>query len=124
MESVILSVDIFFKLQIKGLSSAKRVNFTKNEHFGKSLRNMRYNRGPSIEPWGTPELIVESLELWPFNDVNCFLSAKYDSNQLKATPFIPYQLNFLSNISWSTQSKTFAKSKKNEATTDPLSKLL
>ena len=76
IESVMLSIGMFLKLQVEVRSSAKRVNLKKIEHFGKSLMNMRKSRGPSIEPRGTPDLIVESCELWPFNDINCFLSDK------------------------------------------------
>ena len=45
------------KLQVKVLSSEKSVNLKeKNTSFGKSLMNVRNIKGPSIEPYQTPEL--------------------------------------------------------------------
>ena len=48
-----------------------------------------------MEPWGTPDLIEQSREFWPFNDTNWLLSVKKDRNYSKAIPLIPCLLNFL-----------------------------
>ena len=49
------------KLKVKVLSAAKRVNLKKFELYKKSLNNIRSNRGQIIEPWGTPDFIVETV---------------------------------------------------------------
>ena len=53
------SKDILLKLQIEMLSSALKVNLIKMVHFGNSLMITKKNKGPSNEPWGTPDLIEE-----------------------------------------------------------------
>ena len=67
---------MLLKLEVKVLSSAKRVNLTKFEHVDKSLMNIRNRRGPSMGPHGTPDVIEQRWEMCPFKDTNCLLSAQ------------------------------------------------
>ena len=48
----------------------------KMEQYGKSCMNITNSRGPSMEHWGTPDLIEHSREFCSFNDKNHCLSVK------------------------------------------------
>ena len=47
------------------------------------------NRGPKIDPCGTPQLILPISDLTPLYTTYCCLSDKYFFSQLNATPLIP-----------------------------------
>ena len=52
---------------------------------GKSFTKIRNGKGPSTEPWGTPDFISFSVEINLPNFVICFLLLKYDSGKLVGT---------------------------------------
>ena len=47
------------------------------------------SRGPSLDPWGTPALISNKLDLTPSITVHCFLFDKYDVNNWRQLSLIP-----------------------------------
>ena len=51
------------------------------EVFDKSLIYSKNNRGPRMDPWGTPQVIERESELWPFIHTNCSLLDRYEWNQ-------------------------------------------
>ena len=56
----------------KGVSSTNSLAFKDNPS-DKSLIYINSNNGPSIEPWGTPDLTSDQLETCPFDKTLCFL---------------------------------------------------
>ena len=46
-----------------------------------SVMYKRNNRGPSIEPCGTPQVIPLATDIVPSTSVTCTLPVKYDQNQ-------------------------------------------
>ena len=54
---------VFRNFQVRVISSAKGIKCKKSEHLRKSLLEIRNNRGPSIEPWGTPRSIEQSSDV-------------------------------------------------------------
>ena len=110
------SVEALSKLQLSVISSVKRVNLKKLEHFGKSLINIENKNGPRMEPCGTPQLIVCISDDLPFSKTHCLLYVKYDSNHFKAIPLAPNFFIFFGSILWFTQSNAFRKSKNKDKT--------
>ena len=58
------------------VSSANKWKLSSFEVFGKSLIHSNNNRGPRMDPWGTPQEIERESELWP-----CSLLDRYEWNQ-------------------------------------------
>jgi hypothetical protein len=71
----------------------------------KSFIQRRKSKGPSMDPCGTPCLILPHSEAvwWPkvmlFISSLWYLSTSYDLIQLLVFPVIPYQFNLISNVS-------------------------
>ena len=55
------------------MSSAKRTKFNNDELLGRSLTYIKNNKGPSMDPCGTPHLISKRVELYGLIETNCFL---------------------------------------------------
>ncbi|KAH3838430.1 hypothetical protein DPMN_111839 [Dreissena polymorpha] len=45
-----------------------------------SFTQIKNNKGPSLEPWGTPQEMFSDEEKVPATSPSCFLSDKYDCN--------------------------------------------
>jgi hypothetical protein len=56
---------------------------------GRSVINIIKNRGPRIDPWGTPALIVRHLECALSITTRCFLSARYFFIHNNKDPCVP-----------------------------------
>ena len=63
------------------------------------------NRGPSIEPCGTPQICLKASDLDKLHSIT-----KIVCYPLMAVPVMPHVSNFDSNISWFRVSKAFDKS--------------
>ena len=50
--------------------------------YGRTFIYIRNNKGPKIELCGTSHLIGSHLDAMPQNSTRCFLSLRYDLNQL------------------------------------------
>ena len=70
------------------------------------------NKGPRIEPWGTPILFSVKLEKTQLTLTRCFLHSRYDFIKLKGTPRMPFKLSLSNNIVLSIVSNARLKSKK------------
>ena len=46
-------------------------------------------RGPSIDPCGTPHVIVQVIEFFTFISTYCFLFPRYEQNHSLDLPLIP-----------------------------------
>ena len=53
---------------------------------------MRNNKGPSVETWGTPQVMFNLDDSNPFMETNCFLLLKKDLIKCKDLPLKPYKL--------------------------------
>ena len=51
------------------VSSAKSM-VSESQLWGRSFMYVRNNRGPNMEPWGTPDSIVLHVEALPFSCMN------------------------------------------------------
>ena len=77
-----------------------------------SFMNKTKRRGPSMEPWGTPELTGTLLDLSPPITTHWVLFCRYDLMKFNMVPSTLYwYLSFWRIISWFTVSKALAKSK-------------
>ena len=56
---------------------------------GRSLINIRNNKGPKMEPWGTPNMTLASDECIFPSLTNWDLEYRYDWNRARALPLIP-----------------------------------
>src|SRR6218665_2088450 len=88
------------------------MNFKQDDIKVKSLREIKNNSGPRIDPCGTPQVILEVIEVTPLTRTNWVLLFRYSVNHDLTTPLIPKLSNLLSRISWFTVSKAFEISKK------------
>ncbi len=76
-----VSAVISVSLSRRVVSSANR-KLSSLEQLGRSFIYTRNNRGPSIEPWGTPSKIwIRELE-WPFITTNCWPACTSQCNTL------------------------------------------
>ena len=50
---------------------------------------IKNSKGPSTEPWGTPQVIVLNSEFWLLHEVYWVRTDKYDANQSRDFPRIP-----------------------------------
>ena len=50
--------------------------------FCKLLMYTGNNKGPNMEPCGTPASILSQVDVYPAKSTNCFLSLGYDSKVL------------------------------------------
>ena len=50
--------------------------------------NMMYSRGPSMEPWGTPEVTLVKFDA-KLSKTTCCLSVRYFANHFRREPDIP-----------------------------------
>ena len=53
------------------VSSANKINFKTEDEYIKSLMNTKNNRGPRVDPWGTPWVMGARVETQSFTWVNC-----------------------------------------------------
>ena len=77
----------------------------------KSLIYIKKNKGPRIEPCGTPAQMSPQLEDWPFRTVLCFLSAKKFLRSDSRSPETPHCLSLNMRPSCHTLSKALEMSK-------------
>ena len=68
------------------------------------------NRGPIIDPCGTPHVILLHCDCTLLYFTNCWRSLRYFSNHDRAFPLIPYWESLFSRILSSTVSKALARS--------------
>ncbi len=76
----------------KDVSSAKSLTL----HFKSAVRSFIYtrkNKGPKIEPWGTPAEISPQLEHFPFSTVRCFRSLRKLWIRERSFPETPHRFN-------------------------------
>ena len=83
------------------------------------------SRGPSIDPWGTPQVFSEHEDRVPDTSKSCCRSdslwLSYDWNHLIMSWLRPRASSFINNILWSTVSSSFCRSNKTIPTKWPLS---
>ena len=72
---------------------------------------MRYNKGPSIVPWGIPQVKVQLLERKPLTAHFCVQLSKYEESNSETFPLIPYEFSLDNKIEWLTVSNAFFRSK-------------
>ena len=82
------------------------------------------SNGPKTEPWGTPQEVGSMSEKQLPILMACRLSVRYEVNQLRAVPDIPYHVDKrVMRMSWSMVSKAADRSSRVSAVTLPLSML-
>ena len=74
--------------------SAKLRDCERFKQFSKSLKNIKNNGGPRIDPWGTPQVMFKSFESQFSTTQKCFLLKRLSANQLRESPVIPKLLSF------------------------------
>ena len=79
--------------------------------------NIINNKGPKIEPCGTPKSMGNIDEFSFPNLTNCVREDKYDLKSCNVFPSIPYLGSLRNKTLWSTESKALARSKKNSTRT-------
>jgi len=87
----------------------------------KSFMKIMNDKGPKIDPWGTPLITAVNLERIPLITTHCSLSANQFSIQFIIEPVIPCALNFCNNLRWGTLSNAFWKSRYITSTGSPAS---
>ena len=89
---------------------------------GKSFMYKRNSIGPRLLlPCGTPHFISLCRDIVPLTEQACFLFLRYDLNQSRLFPLIPYSSSFDNSMSWLTVSKAFLRSRNRTPFTKPLS---
>ena len=73
----------------KEVSSANKLHSLLRP-FGKSLTYVKNKRSPTMEPRGTPALISNQDEHWPFKTILCFLLVKKSLSILIKSPHISF----------------------------------
>ena len=68
-----------------------------------------------MDPCGTPNFIIRSVELWVAIDTYCFLFFKFVFINELTMPLISYFSNFRRRILFETESKAFLTYKNNNA---------
>ena len=82
------------------------------------------SKGPKTEPFGTPHDVGNMSEKQLPILMACCLSVRYEVNQLRAVPDMPYHVDRrVMRILWSMVSKAADKSSRVKAVTFPLSML-
>ena len=79
VNSSLITVAIFCRLfPVKNIlvSSANNIDMLASDTVDKSLMYIKKSNGPSIEPYGTPQLIFSVLDLLPLYVTYCFLLDK------------------------------------------------
>ena len=76
----------------RDLSSAQRLAVV-DRSSDSSLMSIKNNSGPSMEPWGTPALMLAQGEAWPFKTTHCFLKLRKSVIILKFLSDIPFCFN-------------------------------
>lgn len=83
---------------------------------------MLNRRGPKMEPWGTPHVILVCSDVKLPIDTKYFLFSKYVLNQFSTVPERPAQFSSrLSNMLWSTVLNAVLRSSKTKTDILPLS---
>ena len=49
----------------------------------------RNNNGPSVDPWGTPQIISTILDEIPLTSVSCVRFERYETKKSSDVPLIP-----------------------------------
>ena len=62
-----------------------------------SIIYMRNNKGPIMEPWGTPASMVTVFEYTPFQQLRCLRSYTQSSNQSSPLELAPTACNLSMN---------------------------
>ena len=65
---------------VRWVSSAYILDCEFDKQLGKSLIYKRNNKGPSIVPWGIPQVTVQLLERRPLTADFCVLLSKYEES--------------------------------------------
>ena len=73
---VVNKFDRFFPVTKTLVSSENNHVNDIDETLERSLKYIRNNSGPNMEPWGTPHLMSMVLESCLLNDTYCFLSSR------------------------------------------------
>ena len=73
------------------------------------IHQSKNNKGPNIEPYGTPQSIERRSVFSSLLDTFLSVLDKYDLNQLKAVPQTPLEISCLTRILRCTQSNAFEK---------------
>ena len=89
------------------LSSAYNMYLKADEQYGRSLINIRNNRGPRTKPCETPWCTSSTLDETPLTTVHWDIWYKYDSNHCNVLPRIPSYCSLGSRILWLTESNVF-----------------
>ena len=91
------------------VSSAKSLIKEYWQSLPMSFMKIKNNKGPRIEPWGTPQEIFRLLEILPLASVHCFLRLRYEVSYSRFPFVIPSSSHFLSSIAWLTRVECFTK---------------
>ncbi len=75
--------------------------------------------GPKTEPWGTPVVTVDVLDLKLFNWIHWVCPERYDLNQDRGVPVIPIEANLSRSTSCETVSKATVKSRRTSMVKSP-----
>ncbi|KAH3855853.1 hypothetical protein DPMN_098423 [Dreissena polymorpha] len=59
---------------------------------------IKNNKGPRMEPWGTPQEMFSDDEKVPDTSTSCFLSDKYDCNHIVISSPRPEARSFIKSI--------------------------
>ena len=90
----------------KDVSSENSLAFEDNPS-DKSLIYIKYNNGPSIEPWGTSTLTSDQSETCPLNKIFSFLFLRKSHKRFSKLPDIPFCFNLKMIPSFQTLSNAF-----------------
>ena len=82
---------------------------------------MRNNKGPKIEPCGTPTVTLSQDECWPFRTTLCFRQERKSRKRFKRFPEVLFWFSLRRKPSCHTLSKALDISKKTYLTSNPLS---
>ena len=88
-------------------SSAKMVNRLDSTAGGRSFTYRRNSAGPSIEPCGTPDVIVNALDVAPGTVTRCKRSVRYELNHWRRGPPKPSLRTLCTSSLWFTLSNAF-----------------
>ena len=93
-------------------------------HIKQIWMNSKNRNGPKIDPWGTPQLILDKSEKWLFMLTLNARSDKDDLNHVTLFSVKPMACNLPRRISWSIVSKVFWRSISMIPVKNPFSKTL
>ena len=86
---IVALVWMLFTTVKRDVSSAKSLQFEKRSLY-KLFTLIRTNKGPKIEPYGTPSVTLSQDECWPFRTTCRFRQERKSHKSFKRFPEIPF----------------------------------